>query len=190
MIHDGPIQVGIPVGVAESGVTGPVLRADPAGMPDQRAPSPRSGEPVTLAESLMSEAGWGPEQFGREGPNPPYLRIGGKLWVSLTEVEPCFTSFRRDRGLFRSKLAVAAHLAKYDALMVDPLAFEDCFGPGEGTEAVFPFGAWLEIRGVGFGGLELWGKRQGVVTLPLDALAVGSAIWLRRKGFGARSEPT
>ena len=78
---------------------------------------------------------------------------------------------------------MADHFAKYDAIMVDPLAFEECFGPGEGTETVFPFGAWLEIREVGFGGLELWGKRQGTVTLPLDALAVASAIWLRK---GAR----
>nr|WP_244409719.1 hypothetical protein [Methylorubrum populi] len=147
---------------------------------DGRAGADRSGEPVTLAESLMSEAGWGPENFGREGPNPPYLRIGGKLWVSLTEFEPCFASFRRDRGPFRSKVAIADHLAKYDAIMIDPLAFEECFGPGEGTETVFPFGAWLTIRGVGFGGLELWGKRQGAVTLPLDALAVASAIWLRK----------
>ncbi|WP_353612449.1 hypothetical protein [Methylobacterium sp. Leaf456] len=136
--------------------------------------------PVTLAESLMREAGWGPAQFGREGPNPPYLRIGGRLRLSLSAYEPCFAAFHRDRGPFRSKVGMAAHLAQYDALMVDPIAFEDYFGAGEGNETVFPFGAWLTVRRVGFGGLELWGKRQGAVTLPLEPLTVASAIWLRR----------
>ena len=177
-------------GLAEGGATGPGLPAEPVGVLEAWVPAAPPGEPVTLAQSLMSEAGWGPENFGAEGPNAPYLRIGGKLWVTLTEVEPCFSSYRRDRGPFRSKVAIAGHLAKYDAIMVDPLAFEECFGPGEGTEAVFPFGAWLEIRRVDFSGLELWGKRQGAVTLTLDALAVASAIWLRRKGSAPRSEPT
>ena len=63
--------------------------------------------------------------------------------------------------------------------MVDPIAFEDCFGPGQGTEATFPFGAWLTVRRVGFEGIALWGRRQGEVTLPLAPLAVASAIWLR-----------
>ncbi|MEH3120293.1 MAG: hypothetical protein PGN25_22600 [Methylorubrum populi] len=166
--------------MADGDSTGPGTRAEPADSSDEQGSASPPGEPVTLAESLMREAGWGAENFGVEGPNPPYLRIGGKLWVTLTGFEPCFSSFHRDRGPFRSKVAMADHLAKYDAIMVDPLAFEDCFGPGEGTETVFPFGAWLEIRRVGFGGLELWGKRQGAVTLPLDALAVASAIWLRK----------
>lgn len=191
MIHGGvtesgsPPNGGNPGGLVEGGVTDP-----PATAFDGRAPIAPLGEPVTLAESLMREAGWGPENFDTDGPNPPYLRIAGKLRVTLTEFEPCFASFRRDRGPFRSKVAIVDHLAKYDGMMVDPLAFEECFGPGEGTETVFPFGAWLEIRRVGFGGLELWGKRQGPVTLPLDALAVASAIWLRRKGTAPFSGPT
>lgn len=135
--------------------------------------------PVTLAESLMREAGWGPAQFGQEGPNPPYLRIGGRLRLSLSAYEPCFVAYRR-RGLVRAKVGMAAHLARYDALMVDPIAFEECFGAGEGNDTVFPFGAWLGVRRVGFGGLDLWGKRQGAVTLPLEPLMVASAIWLRR----------
>lgn len=136
-------------------------------------------EPITLADSLMTDAGWPEANFGTGGPNPPYLHIGRKLWVTLTECEPCFSSARRDRGLFRSKVSIAAHLENYDQLMVDPIAFEDCFGPGEGTEATFPFGAWLTIRGVGFGGIALRGRRSGDVTLPLEPLAVASAIWLR-----------
>ncbi|WP_342151201.1 hypothetical protein [Methylorubrum sp. SB2] len=152
---------------------------------DDAAPSatgPAEGPPaaVTLADSLMREEGWGPAQFGREGPNPPYLRIGGRLRLSLSAYEPCFAAFHRDRGPFRAKVGMAAHLAKYDALMVDPIAFEECFGAGEGNETVFPFGAWLAVRRVGFGGLALWGKRQGAVTLPLEPLTVASAIWLRR----------
>ncbi|MCJ2029987.1 hypothetical protein MKK50_11350 [Methylobacterium sp. J-043] len=196
MIHGGVTESGSHPsgsnlgGLVQSGATEFGLSPEPAGVPDEQPLAAVPSEPVTLAESLMSEAGWGPENFGAEGPNPPYLRIGGKLWVTLTEFEPCFASFRRDRGPFRSKVAIASHLAKYDAIMVDPLAFEECFGPGEGNQTVFPFGAWLEIRRVGFGGLELWGKRQGAVTLPLDALAVGSAIWLRRKGSAPRSAST
>lgn len=196
MIHGGVTESGSlqsgsnPGGLVENVVSGPGLPAEPPGAVDERPAAAPPGQPVTLAESLMSEAGWGLENFGAEGPNPPYLRIGGKLWVTLTEFEPCFASFRRDRGPFRSKVAIASHLAKYDAIMVDPLAFEECFGPGEGNETVFPFGAWLEIRHVGFGGLELWGKRQGAVTLPLDALAVASAIWLRRKASVPSSRPT
>jgi hypothetical protein len=196
MIHGGVTESGShpsgsnPGSLVEAGVAGPALADDPAGARDEPMPAASYGEPVTLGESLMREAGWGPENFDTDGPNPPYLRIAGKLRVTLTEFEPCFASFRRDRGPFRSKVAIVDHLAKYDAIMVDPLAFEECFGPGEGTEAVFPFGAWLEIRRVGFGGLELWGKRQGPVTLPLDALAVASAIWLRRKGTAPFSGPT
>lgn len=152
-------------GVAEPG-TGIAVEGPPA--------------PVTLADSLVREAGWGPAQFGSEGPNPPYLRIGGRLRLSLSAYEPCFAAFQRDRGPFRSKVGMAAHLAKFDALMVDPIAFEDYFGVGEGNDTVFPFGAWLSVRRVGFGGLELWGKRQGAVTLPLEPLTVASAIWLRR----------
>ena len=136
--------------------------------------------PVTLAESLVADSGWTSANFGMRGANPPYLRIGKRLRPTLTAFEPCFVSWRRDRGPFRSRIAVADHLARYAALMVDPLAFEECFGPGEGTEAVFPFGAWLTLRAVGFGGLELWGRRQGAVTLPLETLGVASAIWLRR----------
>ena len=191
MIHGGVTESGSPPnganpgGLVEGGVTDP-----PAAVFDGQAPVAPLGEPVTLAESLMRDAGWRPENFDTDGSNPPYLRIAGKLRVTLTEFEPCFASFRRDRGPFRSKVAIVDHLAKYDAIMVDPLAFEECFGPGEGTETVFPFGAWLEIRRVGFGGLELWGKRQGPVTLPLDALAVASAIWLRRKDTAPFSGPT
>ncbi|GJE55320.1 hypothetical protein [Methylobacterium thuringiense] len=145
----------------------------------------RNGEgayrgPVTLADSLMVEAGWPAANFETTGPNPPYLHIGRKLWVTLTECEPCFSSARRDRGLFRSKVSIAAHLERYDELMVDPIAFEECFGPGEGTEATFPFGSWLTIRDVGFGGIALWGRRSGEVMLPLEPLAVASAVWLRR----------
>lgn len=155
--------------MAESGTAEPMTATVAGGPP----------APVTLAESLMREAGWGPAQFGQEGPNPPYLRIGGRLRLSLSAYEPCFVAVRRDRGPFRSKVGMEAHLAKYDALMVDPIAFEDYFGAGEGNETVFPFGAWLTVRRVGFGGLDLWGKRQGAVTLPLEPLAVASAIWLR-----------
>ncbi len=140
------------------------------------------GEPVTLAESLMSDAGWSAANFGDGGSNPPYLRIGGKLWVTLTEYEPCFSSFHRDRMLFRSKVSMTEHLAQYGEIMIDPLAFEDCYGPGEGTDAAFPFGAWLEIREVGFTGLSLWGRRHGPVLLPLEPLAVAAAVWLRRAG--------
>lgn len=142
-------------------------------------------ETLTLAQSLVRDAGWGAEQFGDRGPNPPYLRIGGWLRLSLTAYEPCFVSYARDRGPFRSRIGMAAHLARYDAMMVDPIAFEECFGPGEGNETVFPFGAWLSVRRVGFGGLDLWGKRQGAVTLPLEPLTVASAIWLRRRASAA-----
>ncbi|HEX8417201.1 MAG TPA: hypothetical protein VF641_06305 [Methylobacterium sp.] len=148
-------------------------------------PARAMGEAVTLAESLMVEAGWSPLNFSDSGPNPPYLRIGGKLWVTLTEYEPCFSSYRRDRVLFRSKVSMADHLQKYDQIMVDPLAFEECFGPGEGTDATFPFGAWLSIRAVRFTGIELWAKRHGRVVLPLEPLAVASAVWLRN----AEAEP-
>lgn len=136
-------------------------------------------EAVTLADSLMAEAGWTPSNFSEAGPNPPYLRIGGKLWVTLTEYEPCFSSYRRDRVLFRSKVSMAEHLGRYDQIMVDPLAFEDCFGPEEGTDATFPFGAWLTIREVRFTGIALWGRRHGRVVLPLEPLSVASAVWLR-----------
>ncbi|WP_336488451.1 hypothetical protein [Methylobacterium nigriterrae] len=136
-------------------------------------------EPVTLAQSLMIEAGWSPANFGEAGPNPPYLRIGSKIRVTLSEVEPCFASFNRDRGLFRSKVSMLEHLQKYDQIMVDPIAFEECFGPGEGTEATFPFGSWLTIRAVEFDGLKLWGRRHGRVVLPLEPLAIASAVWLR-----------
>jgi len=142
----------------------------------------RTREPVTLADSLMVEAGWSPANFGEAGPNPPYVRIGGKLWVTLTEFEPCFSSFHRDRVLFRSKVSMAEHLQKYDQIMIDPLAFEECYGPGEGTEATFPFGSWLTIRAVEFGGLRLWGRRHGRVVLPLEPLAIASAVWLRSTG--------
>ncbi|MCJ2036025.1 hypothetical protein [Methylobacterium sp. J-068] len=145
-------------------------------------PSRASCEPVTLADSLMSRAGWGPANFSETGPNPPYLRIGGKLWVTLTEFEPCFSSFHRDRVLFRSKVSMTDHLSRYDEIMIDPLAFEECFGPEEGTDATFPFGAWLTIREVRLDGIELWGRRHGRVMLPLEPLAVASAIWLRKAG--------
>lgn len=138
-----------------------------------------ASEPVTLAESLMREAGWSPQNFSNAGPNPPYLRIGGKLWMSLTEYEPCFSSYSRDRILFRSKVSMVEHLQKYDQMMIDPLAFEECYGPGQGTDATFPFGAWLTIRKIGFNGIELWDKRRGDVVLPLEPLSVASAIWLR-----------
>ncbi|SFG82719.1 hypothetical protein SAMN05192565_112126 [Methylobacterium gossipiicola] len=138
--------------------------------------------PTTLAESLITEAGWTRGNFGHDGPNPPYLRIGGKLWLTLTEFEPCFSSFHRDRLLFRSKVSMTDHLSHYDQIMVDPLAFEDRFGPRQGTDATFPFGAWLSIREVRFTGIELLGKRHGPVRLPLEPLAVASAIWLRHTG--------
>ncbi len=160
-----------------------VLMSDHASDPDLGATPYSFGqaveEPVTLAESLMKQAGWTAANFGTDGPNPPYLRIGGKLWVTLTEYEPCFSSFRRDRMLFRSKVSMADHLARYGEIMIDPIAFEECYGPGEGTDATFPFGAWLEIREVGFTGLTLWGRRHGSVVLPLEPLAVASAVWLR-----------
>jgi hypothetical protein len=144
-------------------------------------------EPVTLAESLMAEAGWSQANFGGDGPNPPYLRIGGKLWVTLTEFEPCFSSFHRDRLLFRTKVSMTDHLSRYDQIMVDPLAFEDRFGPRQGTDATFPFGAWLTIREIRFTGIELLGKRHGPVVLPLEPLAVASAIWLRNTGRSGRA---
>lgn len=159
---------------------------DPARMIEADiGPSPVSA-PVTLAGSLMTDAGWSASNFSEDGPNPPYLRIGGKLWVTLTEFEPCFSSYHRDRLLFRSKVSMADHLQKYDQIMIDPLAFEECFGPEEGTDATFPFGAWLTIREVRFTGIELWAKRHGRVVLPLEPLSVASAVWLRNTD---RSEP-
>lgn len=157
----------------------PVVGSDHIGDLGPAASMTPVAEPVTLAESLMERAGWTAANFGDGGPNPPYLRIGGKLWVTLTEYEPCFSSFHRDRMLFRSKVSMADHLARYGEIMIDPIAFEECYGPGEGTDASFPFGAWLEIREVGFTGLTLWGRRHGSVVLPLEPLAVASAIWLR-----------
>lgn len=150
--------------------------APPAGT--SRA-EPMTAEPMTLADSLITDAGWSAANFGATGANPPYLRIGGKLWVTLSDYEPCFSSFHRDRLLFRSKVGIADHLRRFDALMVDPLAFEECYGASAGTEATFPFGAWLAIRAVAFEGIELWGRRHGRVVLPLEPLAVASAIWLR-----------
>ncbi len=153
--------------MAEPGMAEPeTTRPKPAEPRTGAAAAADPPAPVTLADSLVREAGWGPAQFGTEGPNPPYLRIGGRLRLSLSAYEPCFAAFRRDRGPFRSKVGMAEHLAQYDALMVDPIAFEECFGPGEGTETVFPFGAWLTVRRVGFGGLDLWGKRQGASPCP------------------------
>lgn len=163
-------------------VLDPVLGSDHAAAFDAARSMQAFAEPVTLAESLMQRAGWTAANFGDGGPNPPYLRIGGKLWVTLTEYEPCFSSFHRDRMLFRSKVSMADHLARYGEIMIDPIAFEECYGPGEGTDASFPFGAWLEIREVGFTGLTLWGRRHGSVVLPLEPLAVASAIWLREAG--------
>lgn len=154
-----------------------------AGIADGAAAS----EPVTLAESLMARAGWTVSNFGADGPNPPYLRIGGKLWITLTEFEPCFSSFHRDRLLFRSKISMAEHLSGYDQIMIDPLAFEECFGPEEGTDATFPFGVWLAIREVRFTGIEVWSKQHGPLVLPLEPLAVASAVWLRN---ARRSGPT
>lgn len=184
--------------MGEGGFSGHTMTAQGTGQEMGTAPDPRdipgfdlssddagpaadaiASEPLTLAESLMADAGWSPANFGAAGPNPPYLRIGGKLWVTLTEFEPCFSSFHRDRVLFRSKVSMADHLSRYDQIMVDPLAFEDCFGPLEGTDATFPFGAWLTIREVRFTGIELLGKRHGPVVLPLEPLAVASAVWLR-----------
>ncbi len=141
--------------------------------------SGEASEPVTLAESLVESAGWDRANFGGAGPNPPYLRIGRKLRMGLSEYEPCFSSHNRDRILFRSKVSMVEHLQKYDQMMVDPIAFEECFGPDEGTDATFPFGSWLTIRKVGFSGIELWDKRRGDVVLPLEPLTVASAIWLR-----------
>ncbi|WP_245516741.1 hypothetical protein [Methylobacterium segetis] len=161
---------------AGTDIVRPATPEPPPGLPGPPVPS----EPVTLADSLMVEAGWSPANFGETGPNPPYLRIGGKLRVTLSDYEPCFSSFHRDRVLFRrSKVSMLEHLQKYDQIMIDPVAFEECYGPGEGTEAIFPFGAWLTIREVSFEGLDLWGRRCGRVTLPLEPLAVASAIWLR-----------
>lgn len=160
---------------SHSAQTEPETAADSRGDAD-------SAEPVTLAQSLIRDAGWTAASFSQDGPNPPYLRIGGKLRVSLSEYEPCFSSARRDRVFFRSKVSMAAHLQRYGELMVDPIAFEECFGAGEGTEARFPFGAWLTIRGISFAGIALWGRRQGEVTLPLEPLAVASSVWLRQGG--------
>ena len=58
-----------------------------------------AGEPVTLAQSLIDEAGWRETDFRQDGSNPPYLRIGGKLWMTLSEYEPCFASVSRDLSL-------------------------------------------------------------------------------------------
>jgi len=175
-------QPGIDPDLADPPSTGAAGLA-PADAGPPKAPAPP--QPVTLAESLIARAGWSESNFGEDGPNPPYLRIGGKLWITLTEYEPCFSSFRRDRGLFRSKVSMAEHLRHFDEIMIDPIAFEECFGPGEGTEATFPFGAWLTIGAVSFGGVALWAKRQGHVVLPLEPLAVASAVWLRSGGPAA-----
>lgn len=166
--------------IGQDARTGPPPRdyADPI-LPADIADRSAASEPVTLAESLVSGAGWTRSNFGGHGPNPPYLRIGGKLWITLTEFEPCFSSYHRDRLLFRSKVSMAEHLARYDQIMIDPLAFEECFGPDEGTEATFPFGVWLAIREVRFTGIEVWSKQHGPLVLPLEPLAVASAVWLR-----------
>lgn len=197
----GKCVILLPPSVGEDAFSGAAMIVQGTGRETGPAPDPRAvaapdsaidevqptnpllvREPTTLAESLMTEAGWTRGNFGHDGPNPPYLRIGGKLWLTLTEFEPCFSSFHRDRLLFRSKVSMTVHLSRYDQIMVDPLAFEDRFGPQQGTDATFPFGAWLSIREVRFTGIELLGKRHGPVRLPLEPLAVASAIWLRHTG--------
>jgi hypothetical protein len=135
---------------------------------------------ITLADSLKADAGWEIFNFGYNGPNPPYVRIGLLFRPLDLNMEPCFESFIRDRVIFRSKVSMESHLRKYRDIKIDPVVFEEHFGRKYTTNETFPFGEWLHVLKVLFGEIVLAHPSIGIINLPSHVLSVASGIWLSK----------
>ena len=135
-------------------------------------------EIFTLVDSLKKHAGWELYNFGYDGPNPPYVRIGTKIRLSPLRMEHVFESFKPDKFLFRSRIPIAKHLRFYRWIKIQPIVFEEAYGRKFATDEHFPFNQWLSLHRITFYGLEL-GSVVAPLELPHFLLSHAAGIWLK-----------
>lgn len=136
---------------------------------------------VTLAESLRRDAGWEIVNFGYNGPNSPYVRLGVKLSISPVRLRSCFDSWHKDKLFGRSKVLIEDHLRQYQYISLSANAIEDAFGRAAVRSANLAVGTWFKIVKVGLHELTI----GDVVThetaeIPMRALCAAEHVHLRR----------
>lgn len=136
---------------------------------------------ITLADSLLTEAGWERTWFGYDGPFPPYARIGMRWIPGSLSFEPCFECWKKDRIFRRSKTSMRDHMRRYAAVRFLAPAVEDRYGAQVVREGRFPIGEWLQIWRVQFGAIEVTDNAWGLKEVdPLLLVTAGSVELLRR----------
>ena len=135
---------------------------------------------LNLVDSLKNDAGWEIYNFGYNGANPPYVRIGATGLLTL-RVEPVFELFIRDKFLFRSKVSIEKHLRSYDWIKINPIVFEESFGRKFSTEETFPFNQWLRLGRMDIVDIHVLSNCSVLLgALPLPALSISVGVWLKR----------
>lgn len=135
----------------------------------------------TLSESLVQKASWELYNFGYNGPNPPYVRIGGMIeWSPRLRLVPCFESFIVDRIYRRTKVSLFKHLQLYEKIAISPIAVEEAFGKNSLYYQKFPFDTWFRFSRVSFGELELKDDDHTVhAILAMHVLCTAVGVHLR-----------
>lgn len=133
---------------------------------------------VTLADSLRDRLEWQVYNFGWNGPRPPYVRLGMRLFWNPVRLEPCFESFLRDRFISRSSTLVRDHLAPFNWILVEQHAFDESYPRGYAQQVGFPVGHWLSVRAVDLHYLRLADGDGAVHAMPLEVLCASASIQL------------
>jgi hypothetical protein len=133
---------------------------------------------ISLAESLRQQAGWEIVNFGYNGPNPPYVRIGLTLSFRPLRLRPCFESWLKDKVVVRSKVLIEDHLRPYGFISFSAKAVEDAFG--RASAGTFPIDRWFKIVKVGMHDLTV-GDLITDETAEIPMLALGAAGDVRLK---------
>lgn len=85
-------------------------------------------EELSLFDVLHHEYKWEKKDFGYDGPYPPYVRIGVKMYLLPPSLEPAFEKWYGALGVFRAKLLIHELLGKFRYIRLTDEAVEDGIG--------------------------------------------------------------
>lgn len=85
-------------------------------------------EECSLFDVLHKEYKWEKKDFGYDGPYPPYVRIGMKIYLIPPGLEPAFEKWNGILGVFRKRLLIHDLLGRFRYIRFMDEAVEDGMG--------------------------------------------------------------
>lgn len=130
---------------------------------------------VTLADYLMSELRWERNQFGYDGPFPPYIRLDMRWSMYPLRWTACMCPWYNDHIWLRSKFPIADHLLKFSGIQFSRECIEDTLG--RATAIDFPCDDWFQFEKMDTTDLIL--SRRGTTYDILPGLVLSPAGYVR-----------